>query len=150
MVRRRRARRVSGELVLGIITDTVLDLRAEEGPVSTVAELDRHLDRITGEIADYRVRPVEVGLFDTLDISTRGLFIGVGGIASYAVYLSRAGNEFISVSHAATAAVVTEFDVPARALIPVEQARCAMRQFLTTRQRPTNITWELASPTADQ
>jgi DNA-binding XRE family transcriptional regulator len=67
MVRRRQARRVPSEFVLGVITDTVLDLRTEEGPVTTVAELDRHLDRITGDIADYRVRPVEVGLYDNTD-----------------------------------------------------------------------------------
>lgn len=123
-------------------------LRPHEGsrPYETDG-IEGHLDRITGEITDYRVRPVEVGLFDNADISAPGLFIGV---ASYAVYLSRAGNEFISVGHAVTAAAVTEFDVPVRALIPVEQARCAMRQFLTTRQRPTNITWELASSTVDQ
>lgn len=73
MVRRRQTRRVPGEFVLGVITDTVLDLRTEEGPVTTVAELNRHLDHITGEIADYRVRPVEVGLYDNTDVGAPGL-----------------------------------------------------------------------------
>jgi hypothetical protein len=90
----------------------------------------RHLERITGEIADYRVRLVEVGLSDSIDSSAPGLFISVG--------------------HAATEATGNEFDVSARALISVEQARRAIRQFLTTRQRPNPITGEPAPSKVNQ
>lgn len=82
--------------MLGITSDTVLDIRADRWPVTTVGELDLRLNRITTDVSDHRVRPVEVGLDDDTDITARGLFIGIGGSTSYAVYHSRAGNDFIT------------------------------------------------------
>ncbi|MGH3752935.1 MAG: Imm1 family immunity protein [Pseudonocardiaceae bacterium] len=126
-----------------IISSTVLDLRQQDWPVQTVTELDTCLDLIATEITDYRVRPVEVVLSD----GTGGpaLFIGIGADASFAVYHSRKGNHFHSIGPGTTAAV-PEFDVPARALIPVEDARAAIRQFLTTRCRPEILAWQQVEP----
>lgn len=136
---KRRRPRVPDVLVLRIVTDTVLDIGRQEWPVETVADLDDRLDYVATEIANYRVRPVEVILCDNAE--GPALFIGIGAGLSYAVYLSRKGNQFQSVGRGAVAAI-PELEVPARALIPNSDAREAMRQFLTSRCMPAELAWE--------
>ncbi len=133
-----------GFLVVHVTSDTVLDVGDEFRTVRTVAELDRHLDRISEEVTSCRVPPVEVALWDPTDAEAPALVISVGGLTSYAVYLSRAGDHFVSAGPGT--ATRNGLSRPVASLIPGEQARQAMRQFATHRRRPQNITWQLVPP----
>jgi hypothetical protein len=119
----------------------------QETTVSTIAELDALLDQITAE-AVRTGRPELPTLYDN---NGRSLAIGVGddrlSVLSWTDDNAE-GDAALSQGDETVTGEVKFFYgnqfsfFPSTALIPIEQARHAMRQFMTAGGRPTVVRWQ--------
>jgi hypothetical protein len=118
----------------------------QETTVSTIAELDALLDRITAEAARTG-RPELPTLYDN---KGRSLAIGVADRLSVLSWSDDNADDDTALSQGdetVTGEVKffygNQFSFfPSTALIPIEQARQAMRQFMTAGIRPTVVRWQ--------
>jgi hypothetical protein len=118
----------------------------QETTVSTIAELDALLDRITAEAARTG-RPELPTLYDN---KGRSLAIGVADRLSVLSWSDDSADDDTALSQGdetVTGEVKffygNQFSFfPSTALIPIEQARQAMRQFMTAGIRPTVVRWQ--------
>jgi hypothetical protein len=117
-----------------------------EATVSTVDELDRLLDRIAAEA----VRTGRPELPTLYDDDGRSLAVGVGDRLSLLSWTDENTEDDVVLSAGDEESdgevkffYGNQFSFfPRSALIPVEQARRAMREFLTTGARPTGVRWQ--------
>lgn len=118
----------------------------QETAVSTIAELDAVLDRITAEAVGID-RPELPTLYDD---EGRSLAIGVGDRMSVLSWTDDNADDDAALSEGdETVSGEVKFFYgnqfsffPSTALIPIEQARQAMRQFMTEGIRPTVARWQ--------
>ncbi|MEV0730609.1 Imm1 family immunity protein [Polymorphospora sp. NPDC050346] len=119
----------------------------EEDPVvvSTIAELDAVLDRVTAETSPHT--PPLIAL--DMPAQERSLMVGVRGAVGVLNYVDlTTGDGYASKGTATDAPTPPYFycgtwtGITAGAEIPIEQVRAAAREFLTTGDRPTCITWQ--------
>jgi hypothetical protein len=119
----------------------------QETGVSGTAELDRLLDGITAD-AKHTGRPELPTLYDDRG---RSLAIGVGDQSSLLVWTEDDSDGSSLLSQGVTQGGGDEVGFfygnqysyfPATALIPIDLAREAMRQFITSGTRPTVVAWQ--------
>jgi hypothetical protein len=129
-------------------TQTVEVIFAEDeepAVVSTVAELDIILDRITAEVS------LDAPPLVALDMPARerSMMIGVRGVVGILNFLDLAtGAGYASKGPSASAPTPPYFycdrwtGITAGAEIPIDQVRAAAREFLATGERPTCVEWQ--------
>lgn len=115
----------------------------EQAPVRSVEELDQLLDRLTHDASDPLVAVLEPP-------GEAALSIGLGSDRSLLNFISSPDPPYFTSQGLEKSDESIEFfycgeltEYPRRALIPVEDAREAMRRFFKTGERPDNVGWQM-------